>query len=205
LRVYRVPFSTNVERVALAAGHKGLEVEWIDVDPADRSPVRAVSGQDLVPIAVFGDGTVIADSTAIIEELERRVPELPLYPAGEARRAETRLFIDWFNRVWKRAPNELEAELRKAQPDQERADALASELAASRDVFEALLAGRAYLFSDSLSAADCAAFPFLKYSVFYDKADEELFHRLLVEHLSLDGAYPRLEAWIRQVDGHPRA
>jgi maleylacetoacetate isomerase len=205
LRVYRVPFSTNVERVALAAGHKGLEIEWIDVDPADRSAVLAVSGQDLVPVAVFEDGSVVADSMAILDELERRHPELPLYPAEEARRAEMRLFIDWFNRVWKRPPNELEAELRKAQPDQERADALASELAASRDLFEALLAGRAYLFSDSLTAADCAAFPFLKYAVLFDEADEELFHRLLVEHLSLDGAYPRLKAWIRQMDGHPRA
>ena len=41
LRVYRIPFSTNVERVALAAGHKGLEVEWVDVDPHDRSAVEA--------------------------------------------------------------------------------------------------------------------------------------------------------------------
>ena len=39
MRVYRIPFSTNVERVALAAGHKGLPIEWIDVDPDDRSPV----------------------------------------------------------------------------------------------------------------------------------------------------------------------
>jgi glutathione S-transferase len=33
LRIYRIPYSTNVERVALALGHKGLEAEWIDVDP----------------------------------------------------------------------------------------------------------------------------------------------------------------------------
>jgi hypothetical protein len=42
IRVYRIPLSTNVERVALAAGVKGVEVDWVDVDPADRSPVRAV-------------------------------------------------------------------------------------------------------------------------------------------------------------------
>ena len=50
MRVFRIPFSTNVERVALALGHKGVAVEWVDVDPADRSPVRDVSGQDLVPV-----------------------------------------------------------------------------------------------------------------------------------------------------------
>ena len=205
LRVYRIPFSTNVERVALAAGHKGLQIEWIDVDPADRSPVRAMSGQDLVPVAVFDDGSVVFDSTAILEELERRHPEPALYPHGEARRAETRLFIDWFNRVWKRPPNELEAELSSDRPDNARAKALAAELAGSRDLFEALLAGRRYLLGETLSAADCAAFPFLKYGLLYDPGDEELFHRLLAEHLSLDRAYPLLEAWIRRVDGHPRA
>ena len=40
IRVYRIPFSTNVERVALAAGHKGMEVDWVDVDPDDRSRSR---------------------------------------------------------------------------------------------------------------------------------------------------------------------
>src|SRR5207248_6883367 len=54
LRVYRIPFSTNVERVALAAGHKGLELEWLDVEEADRSPVEQVSGQPLVPVLIDG-------------------------------------------------------------------------------------------------------------------------------------------------------
>ena len=52
LRVYRIPFSTNVERVALAAGHKGLALEWVDVEAADRSQVERVSGQSLVPVLV---------------------------------------------------------------------------------------------------------------------------------------------------------
>ncbi len=52
MRVYRIPFSTNVERVALALGHKGLEVEWADLDPADRTEVERLSGQSLVPVLV---------------------------------------------------------------------------------------------------------------------------------------------------------
>ena len=54
------------------------------------------------------------------------------------------------------------------------------------------------------SAADVCAFPFLKYAVLHDPADQELFHRILVEHQQLDGRYPRLEAWIRRVDERPR-
>src|SRR5438105_2424187 len=50
LRLYRIPHSTNVERVALALAHKGLEAESVWVDSADRAPVRKVSKQTLVPV-----------------------------------------------------------------------------------------------------------------------------------------------------------
>ena len=40
LRLYRIPHSTNVERIALALAHKGLEAESVWVDPADRREVR---------------------------------------------------------------------------------------------------------------------------------------------------------------------
>ena len=113
LRVYRIPFSTNVERVSLALAHKDLEVEWEDVDPRDRSPVEQISGQPLVPVLVE-DGRVLADSTAIIRRLEELQPEPALFPRDEARRAELEVFLDWFNRVWKRPPNEIEAERRQA-------------------------------------------------------------------------------------------
>jgi glutathione S-transferase len=201
--VYRIPFSTNVERVSLALAHKGLDVTWIDVDPADRSPVEEVSGQSLVPVLV-DDGQVVVDSTVILRYLENLQPEPALFPRDEARRAEIDLFLDWFNRVWKRPPNEIEAERGKADADQARIDVLGQELTGSLVLFEALLAGREYLFGE-FSAADCAAFPFLKYGVLYDETDTEEFHLILQEFLALGGAYPRLEAWIQRVDARPRA
>jgi glutathione S-transferase len=203
LRVYRIPFSTNVERVSLALAHKGLGVEWEDVDPRDRSPVERVSGQPLVPVLVE-DERVIADSTVILRYLEDVRPEPPLWPLDEARRAELDVFLDWFNRVWKRPPNEIEAERGQAAPDGVRIDELGRELAGSLDLFERLLSGRDYLFGE-FSAADCAAFPFLKYGLIYDEADAEEFHLILGEYLALDGRYPRLEGWIHRVDAHPRA
>ena len=202
MRIWRIPFSTNVERVALALGHKGLAAEWVDVDPADRSEVERLSGQSLVPVLEL-DGRVLVDSTAIIEELERLHPEPRLYPADPARRAEVEVFVDWFNRVWKRPPNELEAELGKPEPDAAVVERLGAEVTNALSRFESLLAGRDYLFGD-FGVADCIAFPFLKYAVLYDPADEELFHRILVEHQRLETRYPRLEAWIRRVDSHPR-
>ena len=202
LRCYRIPFSTNVERVALALGHKGLEAEWVDVDPADRSLVEQISGQPLVPVLVH-DGEVVADSTEILRVIERLHPERPLWPSDESARAEVDVFLEWFNRVWKVAPNAIEAERAKPTPDATRIAELAAELAGSRDLFEGLLTGRDYL-QGEFSAADCAAFPFLKYGLVYDEADDEEFHLILREHLELVGRYPRLEAWIRRVDAHPR-
>jgi glutathione S-transferase len=202
-RIYRIPFSTNVERVALALGHKGIAVEWIDVDPADRSEVERISGQSLVPVLV-DDGRVIVDSTEILRHVEAAHPDRPLWPADEAARAEVDVFLDWFNRVWKVPPNAIEAERASGSPDESRNAALGEELSASRDLFERLLSERDYLLG-AFSAADCAAFPFLKYGLLYDESDDEEFHVILHEHLELGSSYPRLEAWIRRVDALPRA
>jgi len=194
MRLYRLPFSTNVERVTLALAHKGIAVTSVEIDPGDRSEVERVSGQPLVPV-LQDDGRVVADSTAILEYLEERYPQPPLYPREPARRAEVTIFVDWFNRVWKRWPNSIEA---SAGDDESRAA-----MAASLELFEALLDGRDYLFGE-FSAADCAAFPFLKYGAGRNPADDELFHRILADNLPLSG-HPRVEAWIHRVDAHPRA
>ncbi len=202
-RVYAIPFSTNVERVALALGHKGVEAEVVMCDPADREPIREVSGQDLVPV-LDDEGFVVADSSRIIEHLEERFPDPPLFPADPARRAETRVFVDWFNRVWKVPPNRIEEELDADAPDHVLIEALAAEMRASLALFEELLEGRSHLLGEELSAADCAAFPFLKYGLWLRDDDDERFHRILAEHLALDGGYPRLEDWLRRVDDRPR-
>ena len=204
IRLYRAPFSTNVERVALALAHKGLAVESVIIDYSDRSEVERVSGQELVPV-LDDDGTVVVDSMEIVRYLEERYPAAPLYPAEEARRAEMLIFINWFNRVWKRPPNEIEGEDAKPDPDHERVAHLAGEMAAALDRFEAMLAGRDHLMGNNFSAADCAAFPFLKYALFRDSADDELFHRILDEHQQLGDDHPRLDDWIRRVDQLPRA
>ena len=197
LRVYRIPFSTNVERVALAAAHKEIPIEWIDVDPADRSPVVAASGQELVPV-LDHDGRIVVDSTAILHYLDELEPARELF-----RTPEIELFVDWFNRVWKVPPNAIEAERRAPTPDETRIAELGAELTASLDLFERLLDGRNYLFG-GFSAADCAAFPFLKYALDRNEADDEAFHEILREYLILDG-HARVAGWIRRVDALPRA
>ena len=117
--LYRAPYSTNVDRVALALA-KGLagQVESIVISYDDRSEVEQVSSRGLVPV-IDDEGTVVYDSARIIRYLDQRYPDSPLFPADPARRTEMDIFIDWFNEIWKGSPNAIELELESDEPDQE--------------------------------------------------------------------------------------
>ena len=199
IRVHRIPFSTNVERVAIAAGHKGAELEWVDHEDSDRSAVVALSGQELVPVAEF-EGEVVRGSMRIVARLERDLPDPPLYPDDPAEAARVAIFVDWFDRVWKGPPNALAEEI--PAPD---ADPLLRRARSWTGYIDGLLAAGPFLGGEALGVADVCAFPFLKYAVVDpEPGDEEPFHAVLVEILR-DGDHPRLEEWVRRVDELPRA
>jgi len=180
-----------------------VKIDWVDVDPADRTPVEAISGQPLVPVLVEGD-EIVSDSPLILRWLEIRYPEPRLYPSDPARRAEIQLFVDWFNGLWKRPPNLIAAEEEKPSPDAARIAELAGRMRESVAVFEDLLTARDYLFGE-FGIADVVAFPFLKYAAFgLPPGDEERFHAILVEHQPLAADSP-LRAWAARVDEHPRS
>jgi glutathione S-transferase len=202
IRLYRARYSTNVERVALALAFKGLEAESTWIEYSDRRPVEEVSGQGLVPVIVDGE-TVVHDSPAILRYLEQRRPDPPLFPADAARRAEVDVFVDWFNLVWKTWPNGIEAELGRPEPDAGVIAGHAARMSEALDRFESMLAGRDHLMGDGFSAADCIAFPFVKYAAGRDPEDGELFHRILDEHQSVNGR-ERLRDWIGRVGARPR-
>jgi glutathione S-transferase len=202
LRLYRFRYSTNVERVALALAYKGLEVESVEVDPADRSVVRAASGQDLVPVLVDGEAT-ITDSTRILHHLERRFRDPPLFPSDPAAAAEVEVFLDWFNRAWKREPNLITDALQDGCGRREDVERWGARLRRRLDVFEGLLTGREHLFGE-FGAADCAAWPFLRYAVAIEPEDDELFHRVLHERMQLEPHHRNLRGWIDRVGARPR-
>lgn len=204
IRLYGFPLSLNTERVALALAHKGLTTEVVVVDPADRSPVRRVSGQDLVPV-IEEDGVVVYDSTEILRHLEARHPEPPLFPKDRSRREEMDVFLDWFNGVWKRSMNLIFMEERKEAPDRERIAEWGREMRRSLDRFEALLSERPHLLGDDFSAADCAAWPFLRYAVWRETDDPYRFHHILMEHLEArPDRHASLIGWITRLAERPR-
>lgn len=202
LRVHRIPYSTNVERVALAAGSAGLTVEWVDHDPADRSAIEALSGQPLVPVAELDGGEVLVDSMAIVARIAPG-----LWPQEPVLRARTRVFVEWFNRVWKVPPNAIEAEEAAASPDAGRIERLGTELASTREVIEDLLAGGPFLLGTSApTAADVCAYPFLRWGAIESApAEAHRFEHILVERIALGSAFPRTRAWIERMGALPQA
>ena len=206
MRVYRIPYSTNVERVALALAHKSIPVDWVDVDPDDRSAVVALTGQDLVPVLETDHGEVVADSMRIVRWLEKRRPDPPLWPASPGRRAEVDVFVEWFNRSGSSRPTRWPPSWPAAEPDEQRLHDLSDELRGWLHLFEELLDGRDWLMGEAFGAADICAFPFLKYGVLELRPDDsDPFHRVLSEHLPIAGAFPEIEAWVHRVDALPRA
>lgn len=94
IRLIQIPFSHNCIKVRRALELKGLDYETTDIQPMDRAPVVAASGQWRVPALVDGERRV-HESTAILRYLEERSPEPSLLPVDPARRAECWLLEDW--------------------------------------------------------------------------------------------------------------
>lgn len=212
LRVYRIPHSTNVVRVALAAALKGIPLELVDVPADDRSELVRISGQPLVPVLVVGDGEpgepgteVLFDSPRILAWLEETWPEPALLPDDPHEQAAVFVLCDWFNRVWKRPPNLIDAERAKAaagEPVDEAAIAAwGDDLGDALVVFEGLLSRPGgFLFGDQPTLADVTAWPFLLYAALPVPADDEApFHHILAEFMPLGEGFPLLRAWIERM------
>ena len=196
-RVHRVPFSTNVERVALAAGHKGIAIEWVDHADGDRDALVELSGQRLVPVAEFGT-EVVRGSLKIVERLEAERPAPALIPTDPTGWATALITIDWFDRVWKGPPNVLDG------PEPPDADSLRSRSRLWTRWLVDLLADRPYFGGEELGVVDVCVFPFLKYAAIDPaEGDTERFHAILVELLRADD-HPLLDEWVHRVDAHPR-
>ena len=93
------PFSWRI-RYALA--HKGLDPDVVPTRFADVARIRALSGQDLVPI-IEDDGYVVHDSWSIACHLEDRYPDRPSLFGGAAGRGAARLINVWSDTVLGRA------------------------------------------------------------------------------------------------------
>ena len=87
--------SSTSYRVRIALAMKGLDYRYVAHHlrhGGQRAPdFLEVNPQGLVPAMVWTDGTVLAQSLAIVEFLDEMVPAPPLLPADPAGRARVRM------------------------------------------------------------------------------------------------------------------
>jgi glutathione S-transferase len=91
----RCPYCARV-RIVLA--EKALPYETVEIDLRDRPAwIYAKNPSGTVPVLEEEGGFVLPESPVIMEYLEERFPEPPLWPADPAERALGRLWLDRFD------------------------------------------------------------------------------------------------------------
>src|SRR5712691_5741597 len=95
IHMYASPWA---ERVRWALTFKGVPYEKQEYRPGvDEEAVKKLTGQAQVPVLLV-NGTVIPDSTAILNWLEDQKPQPALMPASDKERAEVMMWeelMDW--------------------------------------------------------------------------------------------------------------
>jgi stringent starvation protein A len=143
----RCPYCARV-RIVLA--EKGLEHETVVVDLGDR-PAWIYEKNPLGRVPVLEeDAFVLPESAVIMEYLEERYPEPPLWPADPAERAAGRLLVERFDQL-----SRPYYTLRRG--DEEARGRLDDELAK----LDSVLAGGPYLTGRDFGIADAAYLPWI--------------------------------------------
>ncbi len=96
--LHHLLLSPFCRKVRLVLQEKGLSFEPRAEKVWDRrDEFLRLNPAGEVPVLVEDDGTVLADSGAIVEYLEERHPTPPLIPGDAAARAEIRRLVAWFD------------------------------------------------------------------------------------------------------------
>ena len=143
----RCPYCARI-RIVLA--EKGLPHETVVVDLDDR-PAWIYEKNPLGKVPVLEeDDFVLPESAVIMEYLEERYPEPPLWPADPAERAAGRLLLERFDQF-----SRPYYALRRG--DEDAREHLDAELAG----LDSLLAGRPFLTGREFGLADAAYLPWI--------------------------------------------
>jgi len=99
-KLYVLPASHPCATVEAALRHKGVPFDRIVLLPVlHKGMQRARFRGGTVPGIVFEDGTRVLGSRPILQALEKRVPQPPLYPAAEDALAEVLVAEEWGDQV----------------------------------------------------------------------------------------------------------
>ncbi|MGD1935191.1 MAG: glutathione S-transferase family protein [Candidatus Phaeomarinobacter sp.] len=98
LELHMFPMSHFNEKVRWALDYKDIPHTRIPYMPGPHAgKIRKLSGQEQTPVVRFEDGDVLAGSTDIVLELEKRFPKPALLPADEELRRQAMDIVEQFD------------------------------------------------------------------------------------------------------------
>ncbi len=201
LRVHRIPFSTNAERIALACGIKGVEVEWVDHDPSDRAASVALSGQELTPVAEFGNEVV----SRLAPDPRAARARVPGAAPVSARRRRPGARAD-LHRVVQRGLEGPAQRPRRAYPNPHPAEGpLLRRIEGWTDRLDDLLSRAKYLFGDEVGIVDVIVYPFLQYAIDEPASRRRAALPRILHEVLEPGEHFGLDHWIGRMAAQPQA
>jgi len=144
-------------RVRMVLAEKGVSVDVVDVDPANKpEDLIELNPYNTLP-TLFDRDLVLYESTIIMEYLDERFPHPPLLPVYPVARAQSRLLIHRIENDWSPKVDLLmtgkgkDAALTKARKD------LRDDLMAIAPIF----AEKPFFMSEEFTLVDCCVAPIL--------------------------------------------
>ena len=191
LTLYGHPISSFTWKVLTALYENGTPFEFVTVDQNTYADFIAKWPMGKFPILLDSDRKTMITETAVIIEY------LDAYYAGRTRLVPKEVDTALEVRRWDRIFYHLNVTMSKTVVDKIRPDGQRDPYGVDEakrimrgvyGVVETQLADREFIVGDSFTLADCAAAPALWYSV---------------RNVSLDGAYPRIAAYLERLNARP--
>ena len=165
LEFYSAWYCPFAQRAWMALLHKGLDFEYIEVDPYRESTwwLSISRNRAKVPVIVSPAGntnvrTTVIDSSRILEYLEDLVPDPnPLYPGDANARAELRFWVDHID---ERIIPYLYRFLEAHEPGEYRDDSRKALLEGLGELADAMSPDGPYFSGAALTAVDILLVPF---------------------------------------------
>lgn len=197
MKLYDFPLAPNPRRLRIYLAEKGLEIPRVTVDlreGAQRRPeFLAKNPHGSLPVLELDDGTVLAESEAILEYLEELHPEPPMLGRTPLERAKTRRLERLCEiAVLFRAARYVHAVLAPlpgTKPNPALAEWARAELPRGLAVLEAEVGE--FVAGARVTVADCTLFAAFEFA--------------RAAGLKLEDGYPRLGSWYERFAARPSA
>jgi len=155
MTLFSSPTSPDSHRVRVVLAEKGIMVEIVDVDAANKpEDLIDLNPYNTVPTLVDRE-LVLYDSRASMEYLDERFPHPPLMPVDPVSRARSRLALYRIEKDWYELVPALESRGEKTASKARKM--LRDSLTAGAEVF----AAKPFFLSDEFSLVDAAIVPIL--------------------------------------------